>query len=67
MHILQYIRKEIAFRKYNFGAGLLSVTLAMAVWCGAPELLRAQRRQTAQLLQEREQMSRREMLCLEDD
>ncbi len=67
MQILSYIRREISFRKFNFFAALLSVTLAMTVWCGAPALLRAQRRQTEQLLLEREQLTREEMRRMEDD
>ncbi len=67
MSILHYIRREIAFRKFNFLAGLLSVSLAMVAWCAAPSLLRAQKSQTERLLLERERATKQEMLRLEDD
>jgi putative ABC transport system permease protein len=67
MHIFTYIRQEISFRSFNFVAGLLSIVLAMSVWCGAPSLLRAQQRQTEQLLQEREEATRQAMRKMEDD
>ena len=67
MNLLTYVRKEISFRKFNFVAGLISISLAMTVWSAAPSLLRALRKQTETLLLEREKATKREMLKLEDD
>ncbi len=67
MSILNYIRREIVFRKFNFSACLLCAILAMSAWSAAPSLLRAQRLQTEVLLQRREQLTRKEMLRMEDD
>ncbi len=67
MHIFSYIWKEIRFRRFNFWAGVFSVCLAMAVWSAAPVMLRAQRRQTVTMLEEREREMRKEMRKMEDD
>jgi len=59
--------KEIAYRKLNFGLGLLSVVVAVGCLVGALTLLSVHDARTRQVLARREQQTQERMAALSDD
>ena len=67
MNLWRLIFQEILHRKTGFLLGLLSVTVAMTAWIGAPVLLQAHDRQTDFIMTERARATQEEMHRMEDD
>jgi len=67
MNIWRLVLKEIQRRKLNFGLGLLSITIAVAVLVGALTMLKAHDIRTQRIIAHREAQTKARMKALEDD
>lgn len=67
MTIWQLVAKEIMRRKSNFAAGLLAVTLAVAVLAGSTTVLRLHDLATQHIVVRKTQETRKRLAALEDD
>jgi putative ABC transport system permease protein len=67
MNISHIIRKEVAFKKFGFLTGILSLAMATAVFVGASIILKGDELSSEQVFMEKERQLGEEMLRLEND